>query len=90
MNIEYLNRDYNTDVITFDYSKENVISGDVFINVELVRKNAAYYAVTENEEIRRVMIHGILHMAGYDDSTKEEKEVMKQMENEALNLWMKK
>lgn len=89
MNREYLNRDYDTDVITFDYSEGKKISGDVFINLEQVRKNAALYSVTENDEIRRVMVHGILHMAGFSDATRQEKKVMKKMENEALILWMK-
>lgn len=89
MNRKYLKHDYDTDVITFDYSDGSEISGDVFINVEQVRKNAAHYQVTEDEEIRRVMIHGILHLAGYRDSNRKEQKVMREMENEALNLWKK-
>ena len=89
MNREFLNHDYNTDVITFDYSDGDMIAGDVYISVEQVRSNADHYRVPQSEEIRRVMVHGILHLAGYSDDTRKEKEVMREMENEALHLWLK-
>ena len=88
MNREYLNHNYHTDVITFDYTDEDIISGDVFISVEQVKKNAHFYRVDAEEEIRRVMIHGVLHLMGYMDSSSEEKEIMREKENEALNLWL--
>lgn len=89
INKKYLNHDYDTDVITFDYSDGNMISGDLFISIEQVRINAGIYKTDEEEELRRVMIHGVNHLLGYDDSNDEEREKMSQMENEALHLWMK-
>ena len=89
INQKYLNHDYNTDVITFDYGDENTISGDVFISVEEVKINAQSYQVDQDEELRRVMIHGVNHLLGFDDSNDEERRIMRQMENEALHLWMK-
>lgn len=89
MNREYLNHNYFTDVITFDYTEGNVISGDVFISLDQVKLNAEIYGTDPVEELRRVMIHGILHLMGLMDATDEEKETMRKKENEALHLWMK-
>jgi len=89
INKKYLNHDYDTDVITFDYREGNLISGDIFISVEQVRINAKSYNTEEEQELRRVMIHGVNHLLGYNDSSDEEREIMRQMENEALHLWMK-
>ena len=89
INQSYLNHNYYTDVITFDYCEGNIISGDVFISIEQVRINAEIYGTDAEEELRRVMIHGINHLLGYGDKTVEEKEGMRQMEKEALNLWLK-
>ena len=89
MNREYLNHNYFTDVITFDYTEGNVISGDVFISVEQVKENASFYKVLLEVELRRVMIHGVLHLMGFNDATEAGKETMREMENEALNLWSK-
>ena len=89
INKKYLNHDYDTDVITFDYREGNLISGDIFVSVEQVRINAKSYNTGEEEELRRVMIHGVNHLLGYNDSSDEEREIMRQMENEALHLWMK-
>jgi len=89
MNKEYLNHNYFTDVITFDYTEGKVISGDVFISIEQVRENAQEYKVPEENELRRVMIHGVLHLVGFNDASKEEKNAMRKMENEALNSWLK-
>jgi probable rRNA maturation factor len=89
MNREYLNHNYFTDVITFEYSGEKVVSGDVFISVDQVFINAEHYHTGPSEELRRVMIHGVLHLLGYDDTHEEEKKEMRKMENEALNLWQK-
>jgi len=87
MNRAYLNHNYFTDVITFDYSGEGILSGDIYISVEQVFLNADDYGSEASEELRRVMIHGILHLAGYGDSTVEERKKMRKLENEALNLW---
>lgn len=89
INEKYLNHNHFTDVITFDYTKDNLISGDIFISVDQVRLNALSYETDENEELRRVMIHGVIHLLGYNDGTDEERETMHKMENEALHLWLK-
>ena len=74
---------------TFDYTEGNVISGDVFISIEQVKDNASFYKVLLEVELRRVMIHGALHLMGFNDATEAEKETIREMENEALNLWSK-
>jgi len=89
INQKYLNHNYFTDVISFDYTEGEVISGDIFISVEEVKRNAEFYSSDLREELRRVMIHGITHLIGYSDETKEEQEIMRKKENEALHLWMK-
>lgn len=87
MNQEYLGHDYYTDVITFDYSKEDLIEGDVFISVDRVRENAQDYGVSFETELRRIMAHGVMHLVGYKDKTKQDKEVMTSKEDWALNLF---
>ena len=89
MNRDYLNHNDYTDVITFDYSEEEMLSGDIFISVEQVKINAKEYRVSIEEELRRIMIHGVLHLAGFKDSTTVQQEAMREMENEALHLWLK-
>jgi len=89
INLEYLNHNYFTDVITFDYSEGPSISGDVFISIEQVEINAKTYSTEPGDELRRVMIHGVIHLLGYKDETDEERNTMRQMENEALHLWLK-
>ena len=88
INRKYLNHNYFTDVITFDYRDGNTLSGDIFISVEQVRKNAISYGTKEMDEFRRVMIHGVLHLQGYKDDTEEERAGMHQLENDALLLWL--
>ena len=87
INREFLKHNHFTDVITFDYTEEKVITGDVFISIDQVRENACRYEVGFEEELRRVMIHGVLHLIGYEDRSCEEKEHMRKMEDDALNLW---
>lgn len=89
INHDYLNHNYNTDVITFDYSEGKTISGDVFISVDQVKINAQEYGIKPGEELRRVMIHGVIHLLGYNDESDEERLSMREMENEALLLWLK-
>jgi len=89
INQEYLNHNYFTDVITFDYTDGMKISGDIFISIEEVRLNAKKYNTKEEDELRRVMIHGVIHLLGYLDGNEEERETMRQLENEALHLWLK-
>jgi len=89
MNREYLNHDHDTDVITFDYTEGDLISGDVFISVDQVRINAENYDQDFEQELKRVMVHGVLHLIGFGDADQEEKEQMRKMENDALHLWLK-
>jgi rRNA maturation RNase YbeY len=89
INREYLNHNYYTDVITFDFSEGSIISGDIFISIEQVQLNAQAYATEPGEELRRVMIHGVNHLLGFKDGTDEERTTMRQLENEALHLWLK-
>ncbi len=87
----YLNHDYYTDILTFDNSeKKNDIEGDIFISTERVKENAGQYGVPFEEELARIMIHGVLHLAGYDDKTKEEKTLMRKMENKFLSDFKEK
>ncbi|MBU0765781.1 MAG: rRNA maturation RNase YbeY [Bacteroidetes bacterium] len=81
INRKYLGRDYLTDIITFDYSGEGIVSGDLFISFERVSENAVSYNVTAEEELRRVIIHGVLHLLGYKDEAEQEKQKMKEMED---------
>ncbi|MPL75178.1 Endoribonuclease YbeY [bioreactor metagenome] len=87
MNVEYLHHDTLTDVITFDYSAGDTISGDVFISIPRVKENAALYGKTFSEELNRVMIHGILHLCGYKDETRKEATLMRSKEEECLALF---
>ena len=89
INQKYLNHNYYTDVISFNYAEDELISGDIFISIDQVRINAASYDTEEEEELRRVMVHGVNHLLGYDDGNDEERETMRQMENDALHLWLK-
>jgi rRNA maturation RNase YbeY len=85
MNQKYLNHDYFTDIITFDYCEHNIISGDLFISVDRVKENADSFNVDELTEIHRVMIHGVLHLCGYKDKTEEEEKNKRLLENKYLN-----
>ena len=86
MNRTYLQHDYYTDVITFDYSEGNVISGDIFISLDTVKSNAAQYGQAYETEIYRIIIHGILHLCGINDKAPGEREHMTVCENEALAM----
>ena len=83
---EYINHDYYTDIITFDYSRPMRISGDVFISLDTVRSNAILLGKTYDNELMRVIIHGILHLCGVDDKGPGEREIMERHEDEALAL----
>ena len=86
VNMKYLQHDYFTDIITFDYCEDNILSGDLFISIDSVRENALFYGAEFEEELNRVMVHGILHLIGYDDHTDEEVKVMRSKENYYLEL----
>jgi probable rRNA maturation factor len=85
INRQYLQHDYYTDIITFDYSQHNIISGDIFISLDTVKTNAEKFGVDFNQELHRIIIHGILHLCGQDDKTPESRKAMTAKENEALN-----
>jgi rRNA maturation RNase YbeY len=80
----YLKHDYYTDIITFDYSEEDTISGDLFISLDTVKSNAEQFQTNYEEELYRVMIHGILHLCGFNDKSPEDELTMREKENEAL------
>lgn len=86
VNQQYLNHDFYTDIITFDYSEENMISGDIIISLQTVESNSQMYNTSFLEELHRVIIHGILHLSGLNDSTEEEEKVMRDAENSALKI----
>jgi rRNA maturation RNase YbeY len=85
-NITYLNHNYYTDVITFNYCENNIISADIIISIDTVRSNSNLNNVSFNNELLRVIIHGILHLIGFDDVTKEKKDEMTKFENIYLSL----
>ena len=86
VNRRFLNHDYFTDVITFDYSSRKRISGDIFISVDTVRSNAELFQRAYNEELMRVVIHGVLHLCGINDKGPGEREIMEAHENAALAI----
>lgn len=81
LNRSSLDHDYYTDIITFDYVENNVISGDLFISVDRVRENATHNNVPLEKELQRVMIHGIMHLCGYGDKTPKEEKIMREKED---------
>jgi rRNA maturation RNase YbeY len=87
INKHYLNHDYYTDIITFDYSEGDKLSGDLFISLETVKTNSEQFNTVFDEELRRVMIHGILHLCGYEDNTQLKKKAMSLKEDNSLNIW---
>jgi rRNA maturation RNase YbeY len=87
LNRNYLNHDYFTDILTFDYSEGPLVSGDIFISEERVKDNAKTFEVKEEDEFRRVMVHGVLHLLGYKDETDEEKRLMRAKEDEMLLMF---
>jgi len=81
INMKYLQHDYFTDIITFDYCDGPKLSGDLFISIDSVRENSVLYGSDFQEELNRVMVHGLLHLIGYDDHKEEDQKIMRQKEN---------
>jgi probable rRNA maturation factor len=86
VNREYLGHDYYTDVITFDYDEDDTVSGDIVISLDTVRSNAQLFEKTYEDELYRVIIHGILHLCGINDKGPGEREIMEAAENKALAM----
>lgn len=85
LNVQFLNHDTLTDIISFDNSLGKQIHGEIYISIERVKENASTYRVAFLEELHRVIIHGVLHFCGYKDKSKQEQDIMTRMENKALN-----
>ena len=77
---------YFTDIITFDYCEKKVLSGDLFISVDSVRENSVYFGTEFEDELNRVIVHGLLHLIGYDDHSEDDIKVMREKENYYLDL----
>ena len=86
VNMKYLQHDYFTDIITFDYCEKKVLSGDLFISVDSVRENSVYFGTEFEDELNRVIVHGLLHLIGYDDHSEEDIKVRREKENYYLDL----
>lgn len=87
VNRQYLQHDYYTDIITFDYDEGDVISGDIFISLDTVRSNSEQFHTDYEQEFYRVMAHGVLHLCGINDKGPGERAIMEEAENNALALW---
>ena len=87
INLQYLNHCTYTDIITFDYSNGGIITGDIFISTERVDDNSKKFNTAFENELKRVMAHGVLHLMGYDDKTEVEKEVMRAKEDELIKMF---
>ena len=86
VNRQFLGHDYYTDIITFDYTEGDILSGDLFISLDTVGSNAELVGASYDEELNRVMVHGILHLCGINDKGPGEREIMEAAEDEALRL----
>lgn len=84
VNVEFLNHHTYTDIITFDSCEGDLVNGDIMISIDRVRDNAAKFAVTFDEELHRVLVHGVLHLCGYKDKTRDEAALMRKLEGQAL------
>lgn len=86
INRKYLQHDYYTDIITFNYNEDDLLSGDIFISIDTVRTNAPQFSKSFNEELYRVIIHGVLHLVGYDDQDDVSRSIMRQKEDDYIQL----
>ena len=87
MNVKYLNHNTLTDIITFNYVENEIVSGDIFISVDRVKENAVDFNVSFENELLRVMVHGLLHLMNYNDKTDEEQDLMTLKEDEKLKMF---
>jgi len=87
INQQYLNHDTLTDIISFDYTMGNEISGDVYISIDRVRENAGDFKVSFEEELKRVLVHGVLHYCGYKDKTEADEQLMRSKEDEKIQMF---
>jgi rRNA maturation RNase YbeY len=87
INQQYLDHDTLTDIISFDYSIGNELHGDIFISIERVRENASDFNVTFDEELKRVLVHGVLHYCGYKDKSEDDEKLMRQKEEEKMKMF---
>ena len=87
LNEQYLDHDTLTDIISFDYSVGNELHGDIFISIERVRENAQDFSVTFEEELKRVLVHGVLHYCGYKDKSEEDEQLMRSKEDEKIKMF---
>lgn len=86
VNMKYLSHDYFTDIITFDYCEGKTLSGDLFISIDSVRENASFYDSEFSDELNRVIVHGLLHLIGYDDHNENDRKIMREKENYYLEI----
>lgn len=89
INKQFLEHNYYTDIVTFNNNMENIINGELYISLERIQENADTYSVSYNNELMRVIIHGILHLLGFNDLTEREKAIMRKQENYCLNVLVK-
>lgn len=87
INVEYLNHDTLTDIISFDYSMGNELHGDIFVSIERVEDNAKDFNVSFEEELKRVLVHGVLHYCGYKDKSEDEEALMRSKEEEKMKMF---
>ena len=87
INKEFLDHDYATDIITFDYTADKLISAEIFISIDTLKENATKNSQTVENEVIRLVFHGVLHCLGYKDKTKADKEIMRQKEDESINMF---
>jgi len=89
INLEFLKHEYTTDVIAFNYGHKDIISGEIYMSIKTIRRNSKIYKTRLKDEVLRVMIHGVLHLIGYNDGEKVERRMMKEKENYYLELIVK-
>ncbi len=87
LNQQYLNHNYFTDIITFDYCYDNIVEGDIFISIDTVLDNSHRFKTNFNDELLRVIIHGVLHLVGFSDKTAKQQKQMRVLEDEALSIF---